>query len=151
MTLENISVGLQELLILDYEFKVKTILMVGWFILSLIYLNHWYKEQKETKLFIVGTFRASMYVTAWLYSWLFWLIYPIYIHPNVPIDNLLLFLGWAYTGLSTVFFVIFAFNFTLWIPKALRNFGKIDVSAFEGSAIRNYFGKGGKSWFKEKK
>lgn len=141
MTLENIPIDLQNLLILDYENRIKTILLVGWWIFSLFYLFYLYKKQKPTKLFLLGTFRATMYVMSWLYFWLFWLIYPVFLHPNVPVDNLLLFLGYGYTGLSTIFFVIFMFNFTVWIPRFIINFGKIDISTFEDNAFSEYFGK----------
>lgn len=151
MTLTNIPLDIQNLLILDYENRIKSVLLVGWFILSLFYLLFWYKSQKPTKLFILGTFRASMYVTSWLYSWLFWLIYPVYTHPNVPIDNLLIFLGGSYTALSTVFFVILMFNFTVWIPKFLIKFGKIEVNGFEAHAIKAYFGDGNfTKWLKKR-
>lgn len=149
MTLTGMPVQLQNLLILDYENRVKTILLVGWFLFSLFYMMYWYKRQKPTKLFILGTFRASMYATAWMYSWLFWLIYPVFLHPNVPIDDLLLFLAAAYTGLSTVFFVIFTFNFTAWTARFLINFGKVDISSWEDAAFKEYFGKGDKTkWLK---
>jgi len=144
MTLTGIPADLQLLLVLDYEGKVKTILMVGWFLFSLFYLLYWYKRQEPTKLFFLGTFRASMYVTAWLYSWLFWLIYPVFLHPNVPIDNLLIFLGAAYSSISTIFFVIFVFNFTIWVPRFIVKFGKLDVLNWESEAFKSYFGKGDK-------
>ena len=151
MTLQNIPLDLQNLLILDYEYRVKTILFVGWWIFSLFYLLYWYKRQDPTKIFLLGTFRASMYATSWLYTWLFWLIYPIYLHPNVAIDNLLLFLAYSYTGIVTIFFVMFVFNFTLWVPRFVINFGKIDLSTFEDTAFTNYFGKSKKDkWFKRK-
>ena len=140
MTLDNIPIDLQNLIVLDYEHRIKTVLLVGWFIFSLFYLLYWYKNQKPTKLFLLGTFRASMYVTSWLYTWLFWLIYPVFIHPNVPVDNLLLFLAYSYTSLSTLFLVVFIFNFTLWIPKFVINFGKMDITTFEDKAISKYFG-----------
>lgn len=146
MTLIGIPVDVQNFILLNYEYKVKLILLVGWFILALVYLMYWYKKQDPTKLFILGTFRASMYITSWLYVWLFWLIFPIYINPNVPIDNLLLFLAYSYTGLSTIFFVIFVFNFTIWIPRFIINFGKIDINGFEKEAFKSYFGKGKIKW-----
>lgn len=149
MTLANIPIDVQPFIELNYEYNVKLILLVGWWLFALFYLMYWHKQQKPTKIFLLGTFRASMYVTAWLYSWLFWLIFPVFIHPNVPIDNLLLFLGYAYTGISTVFFVMFVFNFTVWLPKFIYHFGKLDFTGFEDSAIEEYFGKDGmQKWLK---
>ena len=152
MVLSDIPANIQPLVELQYESYIKTILLVGWFIFALYYLMYKYKHQEPTKLFLLGTFRASMYITAWLYSWLFWLIYPVFIHPAVPVDQLLIFLAWAYTIISTIFFVIFIFNVTLWIPRFIVRFGKIDLEGWEDHAISNYFGKGRhSSWFKSGK
>ena len=151
MTLENIPTDLQELIILDYEFQVKIILLAGWWFFALIYLLYWYPKQQPTKLFLVGTFRGVMYIMSFLYVWLFWLLFPVYLHPNVPIDNLLLFLAYSYTGLSTVFLVMFIFNFTLWIPKFILKFGKWDITGFEDNAIKEYFGSFSNGWKKKKR
>lgn len=140
MTLAGIPIDLQNLLILNYEYQVKVIILVGWWIFSLIYLMYWYKNQKPTKYFLVGTFRAIMYIMSFLWAWLFWLLFPVMLHPNVPIDQILIFLAYSYSILSTIFFVMFIFNFTLWVPKAVLKFGKWDITGWEDNAIKEYFG-----------
>lgn len=140
MTLAGIPVDLQNLILLNYELQVKVIILFGLWIFSLVYLLYWYKRQQPTKIFLVGTFRASMYVTSFIWSWLFWWAYPVMIHPNVGIDNILLFITYSYTGIVTLFTVMFIVNFTLWIPKAIVTFGKLDLTGWEDHALNNYFG-----------
>ena len=140
MTLTGIAPDLQNLILLNYESEVKVIILVGWWMFSLVYLLFWYKRQQPTKLFLVGTFRAIMYIMSFIYSWLFWLLYPVMKHPNVGIDNILIFLAWSYTSITTVFLVMFIFNFTLWIPKVVLKFGKFDIDGWEDNAIKEYFG-----------
>lgn len=142
MAIATLPADLQTLILLDYEHQVKIVLLVGWWILSIVYLLFWYKRQQPTKIFILGTFRAIIYGAAWLWSWLFWLLYPVYIHPDVAIDQLLIFLAYSYTGLIMIFFVMFVVNFTLWIPRFLIRFGKFDMTGFEDHAIDEFFGKG---------
>lgn len=131
---------LQNLIVLNYEHEVKMIILVGWWIFSLVYLLYWYKRQEPTKIFLLGTFRGILYITSFLWAWLFWLLYPVMLHPNVPIDNILIFLAYAYTGITTIFFVMFIFNFTIWIPKIVLKFGKFDITGWEEHAIKEYFG-----------
>lgn len=139
MGFEDLTPLLQEVYMLNYDLQVKNIILFGWFVVSLFYVFYVYQNQKPTQLFFVGTFRASMYYLSYLYLFGFFLIYPIMIHPRVPIDTLLLFLGSAYSILITVFTVIFITNFTAWIPKLILNKGKIDVKTWEEHAINRYF------------
>lgn len=135
------STELQNLIVLEYEAQVKVILLVGWWIFSLIYLLYWYERQQPTKFFLVGTFRAIMYMLSFMWAWLFWLLFPVYYHPAIGISDLLIFLAYAYTILIMIFFVMLVFNFTLWIPKFIINKGKLDMKGFEDDAIKEYFGK----------
>lgn len=152
MTLTGIPTDLQNLLILNYESEVKVLLLVGWWFFALIYLMFWYKRQQPTKYFLVGTIRAILYIMSFIYAWSFWILYAVFKHPNVPIDNLLIFLAWSYTAITTVMLVLFLFNFLLWIPKAVLTFGKFDITGWEDHAVKEYFGsfKKDDNWFKRK-
>lgn len=140
MTLAGIPVDVQTLIILNYELQVKTIILVGLWIFSLVYLMYWYKRQQPTRIFLLGTFRATLYISSFIWTWLFWLVYPVMLHPNVAIDNILLFISYSYVGITTIFLVMFVVNFTLWIPKAIVTFGKLDITGWEDHAIKEYFG-----------
>lgn len=151
MALNNLPVDVQQYLILNYESDVKWIILFGFWMLSMIYVHYWYDEQKDTKYFLVGTYRATMYFMSKMWNYLFWLLFPVTLHPAVGIDNLLIFLGYAYTGLIGFAFILFVFNFTLWLPKFILERGKLDISGWEDKAIENYFGKGFKiNWFQKK-
>lgn len=142
MVLTNItSPEVQELILLGYESNVKMILLFGWWLLSMFYIFYLYENQKPTSIFLLGTFRAILYITCYMWAWLFWLLYPVYSNPYVAIDTLLLFLSYSYGGIITIFFVMFVFNFTLWIPQFIINYGKFDIQTWEDGAIKEYFGK----------
>jgi len=152
MTYANLPLVLQDLLMLSYQTQYKTIIMVGWFILSLFYIFYWHKRQLPTPFLFVGTVRATGYIMAYLYVFLFWLIYPIYLNPVVNIDNLLIFVFSMYSIIIVTFWVLFVINFTLWIPKAIVNLGKLDITSWEDHAIKKYFGefkKGAGRWIKK--
>lgn len=140
MAFSDLTPILQEAYILDYNLKVKTIILFGWFIVSLFYVFYLYNKQEPTKYFLVGTFRASMYTVSWFYMWLFWLLYPVMIHPEVGIDNILIFVMAIYSILFFLFTTILIFNFTVLVPKFVINRGKMDITNFEENAMKSYFG-----------
>ena len=135
MTLTNLSPFMQNLYILDYEQRVKNVLLIGLFIFSLFYIFWLHKNQKETDYFIVASVRTVLYVGAYLYSWFFFLLYVVFIHPNVPIDNLLLLLFSLYSILFTVWTIIFLFNAWVYIPKAVLKLGKLNVNMKDADLI----------------
>lgn len=141
MAFTDLSPTLQNLLQLEYELQVKFILLFGWWLVSLFYVFFLYKNQKPTPYFFLGTFRAVMYTVAYFWMWLFWLLFPVYIHPNQGIEELLLFVASVYSVLFFVFTTILIFNATVWIPKFIIKFGKIDIKTWEEGAFKKYFGK----------
>lgn len=141
MAFENLSSYVQNLYLVEYEYQVKIILLFGFLLLSFLYRYYLYPNQKPTKIFFLGTLRALIYGLSVIYIWLFWLIIPVMINPNVSLDNLLIFIFTLYGVIFVVFGALFLFNATVWIPKFIINFGKIDIENFESDAFESYFGK----------
>lgn len=141
MTFSDLTNFMQNVYMTEYEYQVKVLLLFGWFLLSIFYVFYWHKRQKPTKLFFLGTARAIIYGICYLWLYGFWLTTPLMINPNVSLDNLLIFLAYAYTAIFSVAIVILLFNVTVWTPRFIVNFGKIDLENYESSALKAYFGK----------
>jgi hypothetical protein len=140
MAFTDLSTVYQDLLQIEYELQVKVILLFGWWLFALFYVFFLYKNQKPTQYFIVGTWRAVVYSVSYLWMYLFFLLFPVYIHPNHGVDELLLFVGSLYSVLFFVFTVILTLNVTLLLPKFIITKGNIDISNWEESAFKKYFG-----------
>ena len=141
MAFSDLTDFMQNIYLTEYDYQVKVLLLFGWFLLSIFYVFYWHKRQAPTKLFFLGTTRAIVYGVCYLWLYGFWLTTPLMINPNVPLDNLLLFLAYSYTGIFSVAIVILLFNATVWIPKFLANYGKMDLDNYETSAFKAYFGR----------
>lgn len=135
MTLNNLSEFMQNIYIMSYEFRVKNIILVGLFIFSLFYIFWLSKNQKETNYLFIASSRVVLYVGSYLYSWLFFLIYPVMIHPNVSIDNILILLFSLYSIIFTVWTIIFLINAWIFIPKAVLKLGKFNINSREGDIL----------------
>lgn len=140
MAYTDLSPTIQNLFQIEYELQVKVIIMFGWWLFSLFYVFYLYKNQEPTDLFLLGTIRAVVYSVAYFWMYLFFLLFPVYIHPNQGIDELLIFVASVYSILFFVFTTVLIFNATLILPKYIITKGNIDISNWEENAFKKYFG-----------
>lgn len=139
MVFENLDVTTRSLLEIAYNHEVKVFLLFGFWLLSLFYIFYLSKNQEKTKLLLVATARASLYAVSYFYSWLFFLIYPVMVHPAVGVDSLLIFLSSIYGIIFTVAFVIFITNSTLFIWRFVLKRGNVDLDFVESNAFKYHF------------
>lgn len=107
------SETINNLLIQNYETTTKLFILFGLFMFSMFYVFYLKKKQEPSQFFLVGTVRQILYILSCFYMWMFFLIFPIFMHPNVPIDNLLIFMFSSYSIGFTIFMIIFVANLFL--------------------------------------
>lgn len=136
MAFSDLSSELQSIYLLNYDFQVKVILLFGFFLLALFYVFYLYPNQKETKYLFVGSYRAIMYLVAYSWLYLFWLLFPVALVPTYSSEQLLLFLAGVYSILFTIAMVLFVVNGVSFILRFFVKFGKVDMKTWEDTAIK---------------
>lgn len=139
MVFQNLDLTTRSLLEIAYNHEVKVFLLFGFWLLSLFYVFYLSKNQNKTKLLFVATIRSSLYAVSYFYLWLFFLIYPVMIHPAVGVDSLLIFLASIYGIIFTVAFVLFITNSTLFITRFILRRGNVDIKYIEANAFKYQF------------
>lgn len=106
MGFENLTIAQQTIEIFEYEQKLKSLLIIGFFALSLIYIFLIKPNLKETPFFSVGIWRIYMFAV----SWAFIVAFPFeitFFMPDLPFSTILMMYSGIYS-LNILFIMVFA-------------------------------------------
>lgn len=123
---------------IGYNQLVKNFLLVGLFIFSILYIFYIHKNQEKTKYLLMGIVRTVFYSVSYLYSFIFFLIYPFVIHWKVSADTLLIWLLSIYGIMFTAFTVIFVLNWSLLIARFVIKGGNLDVQTEDFDWLKKF-------------
>lgn len=127
-----------ELMNIGYNQLVKNFLLVGLFIFSILYIFYIHKNQEKTKYLLMGMVRMVLYTVSYVYSFLFFLLYPFMIHWEVSADTLLIWLLSAYGIIFTTFTTIFVLNWSLFITRFVIKGGNLDMQTEDFDWLKNF-------------
>lgn len=130
---------INNMLIQRYETTVKVLILFGFFMLSIYYTKYVHPRLNPSKYFFVGTIRLLIYTLSYLWMFLFFLVMPVMIHPNVGIDNILIFLTSIYSIAFFVLTAVFIANAYFIVPEWVINISKIDLNSPEKKWLKNHY------------
>lgn len=147
MTFGNLTTEMQNLVLLQYSFTFKSVILFGGLIFAVFYLFYWKKEREmPTPFFSVGIMRSIITIISWLTLILFPLLLLL-LNPQYELSNAVSAFFPVYLTLiilACIGLVVDMFYFT---PTLLLKIGGFDTgdkrvdSAFK--VVKQYFKKNG--------
>lgn len=125
MAIEALSETLQNLILVNFEFFLKKLIIAIPLVWSIYYVFYGRKHQKETPFFMLAYIRTVLYLLAVLYLW----ISPVtllLLYPQVQIDLLIRMLFSFYMIGFFVFGIVLFVNIIFIGPKLVLRVGGID-------------------------
>jgi hypothetical protein len=117
MAFSDLSTELQNIIIVNFEFFAKVLIIGGFFALSLYFLYK-FKEAPQTPYLLVSVVRIAALVLSAVYL-LFSPMYILILYPQFPLETMIV---WIFYGLLVVLFIVFVFlmaNLVFYSPTYL--------------------------------
>lgn len=130
---------INNLLVQNYELSIKLLVLFGLFMTSIYYTKYVHPGLKPSKYFLIGTVRLIFYSVSKLWQGLFLLVTVVMLHPNVGIDNILLFITSIYSAGFFIFTGIFIANAYFIVPEWAFNVSKIDLDSPEKYWLKKHY------------
>lgn len=128
MTFSNLTQTTQDLLLVEYSFFYKFVVLFGAFIFALFYLFYWKKEKEQpTPFYTVGVIRIILTCVSWVSIVLFPLILLL-LSPDYALNT---FIDWfvpLYVSFIIVGFVTIVVDSLYYLPTVLLKFGGFDMN-----------------------
>lgn len=126
MAIESLSTTAQSIVMLNFDFFAKKLIIAIPLLWSIFYVFYWHKRQKESDFFMVAYLRTVIYVVCNIFIW----ISPMtifFLYPQVEIDYVLkLLLIFYAVGFMTVGIVLFI-NIMFLGPLLVMRLGGLSV------------------------
>lgn len=125
MAFSDLPQVLQDMYIIDYQQDMKYIILIGFFIYSLVYIFYWNDKGKQTKYIFVSSLRLLLYVCCYFYSLIFPLVLIYLGHPAVNLDIMIKDLFIICGVLMILYNILFIFNGSVILLEWLVSKGKL--------------------------
>ena len=128
MIFTNLTVTAQNLLITEFSFFYKFIVLFGVLFFAIFYLFYWKKEKEQpTSFYTVGCLRLIITVVSWVSIFMFPLSLLL-LSPQYGLDT---FVGWLiplYLTFIGIGFVTIIVDIFYYLPTVLLKFAGLDIS-----------------------
>ena len=126
MAFDNLTVEMQNLVLVNFEFFAKIFLTLVVFGLTASYIFYFSKRFQPTPFILVSLLRGVTYVVSWvvLTSLPLWIFF---VNPKVSLDIMLRFLFISYTIFYLVVGILFFINIVYFVPMLVMRYGNFDI------------------------
>lgn len=141
MSFSSLSPVTQNLLMIQFEFFGKVFLIGFFFIVALLCVFVWRKNQKDTPYLLVALLRTWLYFLSWIYIY-FTPLFIVWLYPQQSIDRVLgsVFLFYRYATL--VIGLLIFINLLFYTPLIVAKLGGLNImSKNTNRVLDNWLGK----------
>lgn len=125
---DNLSTTSQDLIMLNFEFLGKKLLLGIALAFSIYYIFLYWKSKKESPYLLTGIIRMMLYICSWVCMTAFPLMI-FFLYPQVELDRILMFMLIFYTVAFFVVSTIVTLNIFYYGTHFIASFANIKVDA----------------------
>lgn len=147
MAFENLSAEMQNLLLVEYNYTYKLIIIFGFFLFSLIYLLYWKaNHEKPTAFYSVGYMRIILTILCSVYS----VLLPLSIlmlTPEFAFSAFVMVFNPIYIAILIILLILLLVDAFYFLPTIAMKVGGFDIGdprvAKAYKAVKGFFKKNG--------
>jgi len=122
----NLPQATQDLLMVQFEFFGKIFLIGFFFVVAILYVFYWRKNQKDTPYVLVALLRTWMYFLSWIYIY-FTPLFIVYLYPQQSIDEVLKGTFILYRYATLLIGLLLFINVLFYAPLIIAKLGGLDI------------------------
>lgn len=135
MAFSQLSETIQNIYIVDFEYKAKLI-MLGFLLIASLWYIFYGSKQWETPYITVGFLKMFLYISSVILL-LFSPLMSWFLSPNVSIDIVIRFVIVFYLGGLVLFMIVFILNFLYYSPAYILHLAGIKTNIPRDNIILN--------------